>query len=289
MACFFLSTGALYGHGEATEELIEHFDDHLEDFTKEVDVMAGQIDAIVAGYNKSEPVETAQEKLIELWEEAEIHQVLEVKAVLFYPPVTQGIFSLKRATESSAEAAAVVSAGDSAKAALWQGLGAIRMLATLEVHEGHKGHDLQREAGQSGTDTQDAPPAADQAANRIELTGDDSMQYNKNHFIVHSGKPVTLQFEHTGQLPKEAMGHNVVVLQPGTPIEPFGQAAAKAKNNDYIPTGPAEMKSVVAYTSMLGGGEKETITFTLQTPGKYPFICSFPGHVILMQGTIEAL
>jgi azurin len=35
---------------------------------------------------------------------------------------------------------------------------------------------------------------------------------------------------------------------------------------------------------MIGGGEQTTITFDAPEKGVYDFICSFPGHVALMQG-----
>jgi azurin len=40
---------------------------------------------------------------------------------------------------------------------------------------------------------------------------------------------------------------------------------------------------------MLGGGQKTTITFQAPEKGDYDFICSFPGHVALMNGifTVE--
>ena len=40
--------------------------------------------------------------------------------------------------------------------------------------------------------------------------------------------PIFLTLGLVGALPKEVMGHNVVVLDQGTAIEPFGLAAAEA-------------------------------------------------------------
>jgi azurin len=34
--------------------------------------------------------------------------------------------------------------------------------------------------------------------------------------------------------------------------------------------------------------KEETLEFTLPAPGDYPFVCSFPGHGILMRGVLKA-
>nr|WP_278022779.1 plastocyanin/azurin family copper-binding protein [Flavobacterium ginsengisoli] len=36
----------------------------------------------------------------------------------------------------------------------------------------------------------------------------------------------------------------------------------------------------------MGGGEEDTIEFTIDKKGSYPFICSFPGHVAMMKGVL---
>ena len=34
-------------------------------------------------------------------------------------------------------------------------------------------------------------------------------------------------------------------------------------------------------------GKEEVLEFTLATPGDYPFVCSFPGHGIIMRGVLH--
>ena len=79
------------------------------------------------------------------------------------------------------------------------------------------------------------------------------------------------------------MGHNFVVLTPGTDKSDFGTAAFGAKDNDYIPASYAA--SIVVHTKLLGPGESDTVKFQIDEPGVYEFICSFPGHAALMNGT----
>lgn len=127
----------------------------------------------------------------------------------------------------------------------------------------------------------------DDHGNTIEITANDTMQFNSKAFEVAAGKEVTLVFKNLGKLPKAAMGHNVVILKPGTQPATYGMAAVSAAATEYIPQDDANKALVIAHTKMLGPGEDDTITFTLE-PGEYPFVCSFPGHFALMNGVITA-
>ena len=121
---------------------------------------------------------------------------------------------------------------------------------------------------------------------KIEITGNDQMQYNIKAFEVTEGQKVVLSFKHIGQLPAIAMGHNVVILKSGTAVPAFATKCAPAKDTGYIPQEEESKKQIVAHTKMLGGGESEEITFTAPAAGDYPFICSFPGHFAIMQGVM---
>ncbi len=77
------------------------------------------------------------------------------------------------------------------------------------------------------------------------------------------------------------MGHDWVLLKPGTKIPEFATEASKFADNGYI---PKDTKDVIAHTDVIGGGEETTIEFTAPAKGTYDFICSFPGHYALMHG-----
>lgn len=120
----------------------------------------------------------------------------------------------------------------------------------------------------------------------IEIDSNDQMQYDKKAFEVVEGQEVTLILTHSGQLPKAAMGHNVVILKPGTSLPEFAMKCAPLAANDWIPQDEESKALIIAHTKMLGGGEKDTITFTAPEAGEYPFLCTFPGHFALMQGVM---
>ena len=109
------------------------------------------------------------------------------------------------------------------------------------------------------------------------------MQYSTNELRAKVGE-ITLTLHHTGKMEKTVMGHNLVILKIGTDINAFGAKAADAKDSDYIPA--SEEANIVAHTKLLGGGESDSITFTISEPGTYDYICSFPGHLALMKGKL---
>ena len=58
---------------------------------------------------------------------------------------------------------------------------------------------------------------------------------DKKAFEVTTGQKVVLTLHHTGKLPKTAMGHNVVILKPGTTPPTFAMKAMTAAATDYVP------------------------------------------------------
>ena len=123
--------------------------------------------------------------------------------------------------------------------------------------------------------------AADANVTEVVIEANDQMQFSKNEIKVKAGQTVRLTLQHVGEMDENVMGHNWVLLEPDTDISQFGQAAAKAKGNEYI---PQDTEQVIVHTKMLGGGESDTIEFQAPGPGTYAFICSFPGHYSLMKG-----
>lgn len=135
-------------------------------------------------------------------------------------------------------------------------------------------------AEEKKAETPAATPAAEGVT--LEITANDVMQYDKKELRAKAGQKVTLTLHHAGKLPLEAMGHNVVILKPGTDIAAFAMKAVDAKANNYFPE--SEAANVIAHTKLIGGGDSVTIEFTAPPAGTYPFICSFPGHYGFMKG-----
>jgi len=130
----------------------------------------------------------------------------------------------------------------------------------------------------------EAAPVTSTEENVLVIEGNDQMQFNTSELHAVAGKPIKLTLKHVGKIPKEAMGHNLVILQEGTDQSAFALKANDAKATDYIPE--SEKASIIAHTKLLGGGEEDTIEFTIDKKGSYPFICSFPGHFAMMKGIL---
>ena len=116
--------------------------------------------------------------------------------------------------------------------------------------------------------------------NSLVINSNDQMLFDKSILKAKAGEEVNLILNHTGKIGKEFMGHNFVLLKNDVDVDDFAQAAMLAKENEYIPDGD----DTIAYTSMIGGGESDQISFTVNNPGTYVFLCTFPGHYQIMRG-----
>jgi len=134
------------------------------------------------------------------------------------------------------------------------------------------------------------PDTADAAAKvcKLEITGSDLMQYDKKELGVAADcTQVELKLTHIGKLPKEAMGHNWVLVKTGDldAVATAGMTAGLQSN--YV---PAADKRVLASTKLVGGGESVTVTFptsVLKKGESYGYLCTFPGHNALMRGVFK--
>ena len=126
----------------------------------------------------------------------------------------------------------------------------------------------------------------------FDLKGTDAMT-----FTDVAGKPVpeivvpascqdlTINFEHTGKMPKTAMGHNVVIAKAADVRAVATNGIKAGVQGDYLQAGDPK---VVAASKMVGGGEKTTVKVPVAKikEGGYDFFCSFPGHEIKMHGKL---
>lgn len=112
------------------------------------------------------------------------------------------------------------------------------------------------------------------------------MKFEQAEFTVTAGTEVTLTFENTATSP--AMEHNVVLLTDNADatINRVGQAASGAAATAYVP----EDDAILAYTDLAEPGETVSMTFTApDEPGEYAYLCTFPGHYAMMQGTMRVV
>ena len=123
---------------------------------------------------------------------------------------------------------------------------------------------------------------------KLEISGNDLMQFDKPQLSAPATcKEITVTLQHTGKLPREAMGHNWVLVNAAdlAAVATAGLGAGLA--SDYV---APDDKRVLAHTKTIGGGETTSVTFRtsiLKKGGAYEYLCTFPGHNALMHGVFK--
>ena len=130
--------------------------------------------------------------------------------------------------------------------------------------------------------------AAEKRPNQILIKSNDLMKIDKTSLKLKVGVEYAIKLENIGKLPKAAMGHNLIILNPGIDALKFGQKLitdyGADLSNDWKPV--KADKSVFSQTKMLGSGESDTLKVKFDKKGIYHYLCSFPGHFGQMRGII---
>ncbi len=107
------------------------------------------------------------------------------------------------------------------------------------------------------------------------------MQYDVTELTVKPGRKVKLTFANPDFMP-----HNILLVKPGTENDIGMKAMALGAGGfsvSYVPDSP----DILWSSKLVDHGQKQVIEFTAPTEeGAYPYICSFPGHHLLMRGTM---
>lgn len=131
-----------------------------------------------------------------------------------------------------------------------------------------------------------APAAAAAPVLEVTIKPDPAnpLAYDTKAIAAKAGQKIKLTFNNTH--PTLPQPHNIVITKAGTKDKMMGIAtnAMTLVDKGYIPEAP----EILAHTGLLQPGKTETIEFTLPAAGEYPFFCTFPGHVALMNGIITA-
>ena len=113
------------------------------------------------------------------------------------------------------------------------------------------------------------------------------MSYDVTTIAAKSGQKVKITF--VNQHPAAPLQHNIVMGKPGSKDALIAAANAmmaempKWLAKGFIP----EIPEVLHHTKLVNPGETEVLEFTAGPKGDYPYLCTFPGHSIIMQGTLK--
>ena len=116
----------------------------------------------------------------------------------------------------------------------------------------------------------------------------DRMKFSVERVTLTVGQPVKLVLRN-----EDSSDHNLVIVEPGA-VEEVGVAAnemardATNATSDFV---PAEKRHLIlAATPMIGpnrGARIAVLRFHApEEPGIYPYVCTFPGHWIMMTGEL---
>jgi len=112
----------------------------------------------------------------------------------------------------------------------------------------------------------------------IESDGD-QMMYKQTAITIKADTPTRIKMVNNAQSP--AMVHNVVIVKKGEG-DAVGQAAVTVPaTKDHVPEHPG----VLAATKLAKPGETSTVVVNLPA-GEYEYICTFPGHYVMMKGVL---
>lgn len=128
--------------------------------------------------------------------------------------------------------------------------------------------------------------ATAQDAKVIEMKGTNTLKFSKTEITAKPGQKITVKLTTVSQLPASAMAHNFVLLTAEADASKVATTSARFADNEYI--APEMEDQIIAYTDMAAGGETVEVTFTApEEPGKYTYVCTFPGHYLAgMKGTL---
>ncbi len=118
-------------------------------------------------------------------------------------------------------------------------------------------------------------------ARPITIEVDKNLSYKVRSFEVKAGEPIELTL-----INPDAVPHNWALVKPGK-LATVGALVNKiiaepdAAIRHYIP----KTDDVIVYTDVVAPQDRYSIWFRApKTPGRYPYLCTFPGHWMVMNG-----
>jgi azurin len=109
-----------------------------------------------------------------------------------------------------------------------------------------------------------------------------TMAFDKTALTVPAGAEVHLVLKNNATV--ATLPHNWVLVKTGTEAS---VAAAGLKRGDKAGYVDVMDRDMLAFTPLAKPGETTEATFTAPSdPGTYPYICTMPGHYMMMKGVL---
>ena len=123
---------------------------------------------------------------------------------------------------------------------------------------------------------------------KLSISASDLMEYSTKVMTAGPGcSEIEVTLKNTGKQPRLLMGHDWVLVK-AKDLQAVAHAGALAglPNNYQKPGDPR----IIAATKVVGGGKSTSVTFPaskLKKGGSYMYLCTFPGHDVLMRGVFH--
>jgi len=121
------------------------------------------------------------------------------------------------------------------------------------------------------------------AGRRIEVTAISGLQYEQKEMRAKPGEAISIAFRNLDSIP-----HNWVLVDRDA-MQEVGNAAnmmladPNAAKKHHVP----ESAKVLHYTPMLNHNRRYTLNMNApEKPGRYPYLCTYPGHWAVMNGVL---
>lgn len=128
------------------------------------------------------------------------------------------------------------------------------------------------------------PPASAVPAPHVEIqlaSVANTMAFDKTKLSVPTGAEVHLTLKNNATM--ATLPHNWVLVKPGTEASVAASGLKMGEPAGYI---DVRDKNMLVHTPLAKPGETVEVTFTAPEAGSYPYICSFPGHYMMMKGVL---
>jgi azurin len=127
-----------------------------------------------------------------------------------------------------------------------------------------------------------APPKPAQHVELALATVANTMAFDKTKLSVPAGAEVHLTIKNNATM--ATLPHNWVLVKPGAEASVAANGLKLGEPAGYF---DVRDKNALAHTPMAKPGETTEVTFTAPTePGDYPYICTYPGHYMMMKGVL---
>ena len=120
-------------------------------------------------------------------------------------------------------------------------------------------------------------------ARMVRIESRDNLQFSARTLEATAGETIKLTFGNPDVVP-----HNWALIRPGS-LPQIGELTNRLVNDpdaflrQYVP----ESQDVICYTEIVEPKGEGAIYFKVpSTPGRYPYLCTFPGHWMVMNGEL---